>query len=298
MRYEPAEPAGPGAGIWGHAGRAVTVVGTRSPLEVAVCRALSAGGYRLASMGSDAPVLVVAGELALPAGWLVSRCRRWRAAWRRDQFVAVARLARERGVTRLVALSSALVSGRSSGPGSGRLRRGDVPPEIAQALAAEAAAESFAGLGGAAVVLRLGWTYGETDRLTRQILAAAARGWLLLDGPPEARVPTVEISDAARAAAAALTAPAGTYYVTDGSPRALRELACAIAAAAGRELHPLDDGAWGHGQLFRYSRPADGAEFQAVTGWRPRFPDPAEQLSQLCQAASPARPQGFGIPWR
>ena len=90
MQYEPAEPIGPGAGAWGHAGRAVTVVGTRSPLEVAVCR--------------------------------------------------------------------------------------DVPPETAQSLAAEAAAESFAGLGGTAVVLRLGWTYGETDRLSRQILAAAARG--------------------------------------------------------------------------------------------------------------------------
>lgn len=277
MRYEPAESAGP----WtpGHDSRAVTVAGTRSPLEMAVCHELSASGYRPVPPGSDAPVLVIASELALPAGWLLSRYRRWRAARRRDQLMAAARLARERGAVRLVALSSALLCGRPSGPWPG-----DAPPEAAQALAAEAAAQAFAGLGGTAVVLRLGWTYGDTDRHTRQILAAAARGWLLLDGPPGARVPAVEISDAASAAVAALTAPAGLYYVTDGCPRAQRELADAIAAAAGRELHPLNDGAGGHGQLFGSSLPADDAEFWTVTGWRPRFPDAAERLSQLCQA--------------
>jgi nucleoside-diphosphate-sugar epimerase len=229
-------------------------------------------------------VLVIASELALPAGWLVSRHRRWRAARRRDQLIAVARLARECGATRLVALSSALLCGRPPGPGPGRSWLEGARPEAA--LAAEAAAQAFAGLGGTAVVLRLGWTYGDTDRLTRQIRAAAARGWLLLDGPPGASIPTIEIGDAASAAVAALTAPAGLYYVTDGSPRAQRELADAISAAVGRELHPLDDESWG---LFRCSAPVEGTEFRAVTGWRPRFPDSAERLSQLCRA----RPESF-----
>ena len=120
---------------------------------------------------------------------------------------------------------------------------------------------------------------------------ALRRGWLLLDGPPEARVPTIETTDAASAAVAALTAPAGVYDVTDGAPRAQRELADAIAAAAGRDLHPLNDGSRGHGQLFGCARPADGAEFRAVTGWRPRFPDAAERLSQLCQSRVRAREQ-------
>ncbi|HEX3517266.1 MAG TPA: hypothetical protein VHT26_25020 [Trebonia sp.] len=284
MRYEPARPAGPGT--MGHANRAVTVLGTRSPLEAAVCQALSASGYQPAPPGSDAPVLVIAGELALPAGWLVSRHRRWRAARRRDRLIAMARLARERGATRLVALSSALLCGRAPGAGPGRSWLRGTRPEAARALAAEAAAHAFAGLGGTAVVLRLGWTYGDTDRLTRQILAAAARGWLLLDGPPGASIPAIEISDAASAAVAALTAPAGLYYVTDGSPRAQHELADAISAAVGRELHPLEDESWG---LFRCSAPVDGAEFRAVTGWRPRFPDSAERLSQLCRA----RPGSF-----
>jgi hypothetical protein len=286
MRYDPAGRARPGPGTPWHDSRAVTVAGARSPLEAAVCHELSASGFRPVPSGSDAPVLVIASELALPAGWLVSHYRRWQAARRRDDLIAAARLAHEHGAARLVALSSALLSGPSPGPGPGRT--GDAPPEAAQALAAEAAAQAFAGLGGTAVVLRLGWTYGDTDRHTRQILTAARRGWLLLDGPPGTRVPTVETSDAASAVVAALTAPAGVYYVTDGAPRTQRELGEAIAAAAGRDLHPLNDGGRRHGELLGCARPADGAEFRAVTGWRPRFPDAAERLSQLCQAPGPA----------
>jgi nucleoside-diphosphate-sugar epimerase len=297
MRYEPAKSAWPLTP--GHVSRAVTVAGTGSPLEAAVCHELSASGYRPVPLGTGAPVLVIASEVALPAGWLVSRYRRWRAARRRDDLVAAARLARERGAARLVALSSALLCGLSSSPGPGRPepgrpQPGDVPPEAAQAIAAEAAAQAFAGLGGTAVVLRLGWTYGDTDRHTRQILAAARRGWLLLDGPPEILVPTIETTDAASAAVAALTAPAGVYYVTDGAARAQRELADAIASAAGRELHPLNDGSLGHGQLFGCSPPADGAEFRVATGWRPRFPDAAERLRQLGQAW----PESSGRPRR
>jgi nucleoside-diphosphate-sugar epimerase len=179
-------------------------------------------------------VLVIASELALPAGWLASRYGRWRAARRRNDLVAAARLARDRGAARLVALSSALLCGLSSSPGPGRPWPGDAPPEAAQAVAAETAAQAFAGLGGTAVVLRLGWTYGDTDRHTRQIMAAARRGWLLLDGPPGILIPTVETTDAASAAVAALTAPAGVYYVTDGAARAQRDLADAIASAASR----------------------------------------------------------------
>ena len=116
--------------------------------------------------------------------------------------------------------------------------------------------------------------------MTRRILAAGARGWQLLDGPSSVCVPTVEFHDAAAAAVAALSAPAGLYYVTDGHPRTQGELTEIITAGLGRELHPLADAHWGHGQLFGYHRPVDGSKFRAITDWRPRYPDAAERLGQ------------------
>lgn len=261
----------------------VAVLGQESPLGAEVCRMVAASGYRLRPAGSKASALIIASELAVPAGPLVSRLRRRRAAQRCRQLVGAAHLARDRGAVRLVGLSSAFIFGRHADMGSDRSWMWGAPPETAEALAVEAAAETFTELGGASVVLRLGWTYGRADRMTRRILAAGARGWQLLDGPPGIGVPTVEISDAAAAAVAALSAPQGRYYVTDGRPRTQAELTKTIQAALGRELHPLADVHWGHGPLFGSHRPIDGSEFRQVTGWRPRYPDAAERLGQLCR---------------
>lgn len=259
------------------------VLGQESPLGDEVRRALTAGGYGLAPVGSRISSLVIASELAVPGGPLTSRLRRRRAARQSRQLVRAARLARDCGAVRLVGLSSAFIFGRHAGTRSDRTWLQGAPPETAQALAVEAAAEAFTELGGTSVVLRLGWTYGRTDRLTRQILAAGARGWQLLDGPPSARVPTITITDAAAAAVAALAAPAGLYYVTDGSPRTQRELAQVIQSGLGRELHPLADARWGQGQLFGRSRPVDGSRFRVAADWQPRYPDTAERLGQICR---------------
>jgi nucleoside-diphosphate-sugar epimerase len=261
----------------------VTVLGQDSPLGAEVCRALTAGGYRPGASGPRMPALIIASELAVPAGPLISRHRRRRGARQCREFVRAARLARDRGASRLVGLSSAFIFGRHAHMGSDRSWLCGAPPETAQALAAEAAAEAFTELGGTSVVLRLGWTYGQADRLTRQILQTAARGWQLLDGPHDACVPMVEISDAAAAAVAALAAPPGLYYVTDGHARNQRELAQIVQDGLGRELHTLADGRWGRGRLFGSSRLVDGSPFRAVTGWRPCLPDAAEQLRHLCR---------------
>jgi hypothetical protein len=262
---------------------AVMVLGRESALGAEVCRALAAGGYRLAPAGSRVSALIIATDLAVPAGPLTSRLRRRRAARQSRQLARTARFARDRGAERLVALSSAFIFGRHAGPRPDRSWLQGAPPETAQALAAEAAAEAFTELGGTSVVLRLGWTYGTADQLTRQVLAAAARGWQLLDGPPGALVPTIEITDAAAAAVAALAAPAGLYYVTDGPPRTQHELAQIIQTGLGRQLHPLDDERWGHGPLFGRSRPVDASRFRTAAGWQPGHPDTAQRLRQLCQ---------------
>jgi nucleoside-diphosphate-sugar epimerase len=270
------------AGDHGTAGT-VTVLGQDLPLGAEVCQALTAGGYPVGSAGSRVSALIIASELAVPGGPLISRHRRRRGARQCRELVRAARLARDRGASRLVGLSSAFIFGRHAHLGSDRSWLCGAPPETAQALAVEAAAEIFTEFGGTSVVLRLGWTYGRTDRLTRQILQAGARGWQLLDGPPGAYVPMVEISDAAVAAVAALSAPPGLYYVTDGRARNQRELAQIVQEGLGRELHTLADGRWGRGRLLGRSRLVDGSPFGAVTGWRPRFADAAEQLGHLCR---------------
>lgn len=264
---------------------AVSVLGQESALGAEVCRTLTASGCGLGSGGSQISALVIATELAVPAGPLNSVPRRRRALRRRAEFVDAARRCRERGATRLVGLSSAFIFGRHASMGSARSWLQGAPPETADGLAAEAAAEAFTELGGASVVLRLGWTYGRADLLTRRMLAAGARGWQLLDGPPGSCVPMVEIRDAAAAAVAALSAPAGLYYVTDGHRRTQRELGGIIQAALGRELRPLADGRWGHGRLFGHPHHVDGSPFLMATNWRPRFPDAAERFGQLCRTS-------------
>ena len=216
---------------------------------------LPAGGYLPGSAESRVSALIIATELAVPGGPLISgaaggaargsaanspRPRAWPGTAAPTGWSGCRRRSSSAGTTRL---------------GSGLSWLCGAPPETAQALAAEAAAEGFTDLGGTSVVLRLGWTYGRADRLTRQILQAAARGWQLLDGPPGAYVPMVEISDAATAAVAALSAPPGLYYVTDGHARNQRELAQIVQEGLGRELHTLADGRWGRGRLFGSFRP-------------------------------------------
>jgi len=191
--------------------------------------------------------------------------------------VEVARQGWAGGATTLVALSSALLYG----PAADDSRWLDPPPETAEAQAAEAAAEAFSGLGGRSVVLRLGWPYGHGDRLTWQVLRAAGKGWQLLDGPVGAFVPTVEISDAATAAVAALDMPPGSYDVTDRVPRAQWELSDALAAGLERPLFPLYDPRWGYGRLLGASPPLRGTAFAAAADWRPVHPDAAVRFYGL-----------------
>jgi hypothetical protein len=287
--------------------KAIAVLGYRSALGAEVCRALAASGYEVRRAGGGpcehrqrsprrpdevAPLgraacpgsaLVVVSELTLPVGALRSlrrrRQKRRLCRWADE----VARLARGSGATTFVGLSSAFISGSQIHGQFGPSRAVKPPAETAGALAVEAAAERFSDLGGQSIVLRLGWPYGAGDRLTRHVIGAGSRGWQVLDGPPGTRVPTIEISDAAMAAVAALRAPAGSYDVTDGHSRTQQELTDAIAAGFGRELHPLCDRRWGNGRLFGQSRRLDVTAFRSITGWRPRVADAAEQFAELAR---------------
>ncbi len=80
--------------------------------------------------------------------------------------------------------------------------------------------------------MRLGWTLGRDEAITRRVLSAARRGWRLIDGDPVACVAMIAEPDAARASLSALAAPPGTYNITDGLPVAQAELNARMEAAA------------------------------------------------------------------
>jgi len=198
--------------------------------------------------------------------------------------------ARGLGATRLVVVSSAF---RYDDDGGLPLRASSpilTAPETAPAAAAERAASLFTRLGGDSVVLRLGWTYGGAEAITRRVMSAAGRGWRLIDGDPAARIAALAEPDAARAVLAALTAAPGTYNVTDGAPATQAMLNARLAAAASRRLHPLYDADWGPaGALFGVSREITDAAFTEMTGWHPRAAPASEGLAGLLSQGQPGR---------
>jgi hypothetical protein len=268
----------------------ISVAGQRSALGTTVRRALAVNHFEVHAAGADSPapvdaaspsVLVMVSQPALPADGTRSAWFRYRRGRLRERAEDLARRAMTRGATSLVAVSSALLYGAGTDDRSGGALSLDPPPETVAAEATEAAARVFSGLGGRSVVLRLGWTYGERERLTRQVLDAARKGWQVLDGPAGTYLPTVEIGDAAAAVLAALNMPPGTYDVTDGQPRTQSELSEAMAEGLGRSLHPLSEAHWGHGRLLGRSRRLHGTDFTQSADWSPLFPDARERFRIL-----------------
>ena len=168
--------------------------------------------------------------------------------------------------------------GRSLGPGS----RTEAMAETASAAAAEGAARLFTRLGGDSIILRLGWAYSHDEIITSRVLAAARRGWRLIDGEPGAWLAMIAQPDAARAVFPALTLPAGIYNVTDGCPVTQASLNACLAAALGKKLHPLDGPRWGcRGALLGHSRRITDSTFRDLAGWHPQVPRAAEDLADL-----------------
>jgi hypothetical protein len=276
----------------------VVLIGTPSPLRSAVARQLIPGTARLACLDTPARLRAALASAAGGAGdrgtggtvvfvtvpsppGLASRLRHtFRAGALAAGFEQAVVTSRDLGVTRVVVLSTAFRydddRGLSLHPGSPLVEAA----ETADAAAAERAAQLFTRLGGDSVVLRLGWTCGG-EGITRRVLSAARLGWRLIDGDPGAWVATIAEPDAARAVRAAITAPPGTYDVTDGCPVTQADLNIGLAVSAGRDLHSLGDSRWGYrGVLFGCSRRITGTEFRDVSGWRPEIPSAAGFLAR------------------
>ncbi len=279
--HEPGPPAGAPASR-------VVLVGAPSPLRAAVERRLTAAAELAACLDTPdrlAPALSPAsagGGSSLDGATVVlvtvprlpglgSRLRhRLRGRALAAGFAQAVTTARAHGAARVVVLSTAFGydddRGQPLQPGSPGLTAAETGP----AAAAEQAARLFTSLGGDSVVLRLGWPCGPREAITCQVVAAARRGWRLIDGDPAAWIAMIAEPDAARAALPALTVPPGTYNLTDGLPVTQATLNARLEAAHGRRLHPLDDPRWGyHGTLFGHSRKITDRTFSDLTGWRP-----------------------------
>jgi len=274
----------------------VVLIGAPSPLRSAVAQQLSASNGLLACLDTPArlcsPAVTSANGLAgatvvfvtlprLPG--LAARLRyRYRDPALAAGFEQAVTTARHHRAARVVVLSTAFRYDDDDGltlhPGSPTLEAAETAP----AAAAERAARLFTSLGGDSVVLRLGWTIGPEERITRRVLSAARRGWRLIDADPSAWVAMIAETDAARAVRSALTVPPGTYNVTDGYPVTQGMLNARLETALGRPLHSLDELGWGaDGILFGPSRRIADRTFGDLTGWQPQAAPAAESLAGL-----------------
>ena len=160
-------------------------------------------------------------------------------------------------------------------------------------LDAEASARRVTEAGRVGVALRFALLYGGAeDRFTRDALKAARRGWFALPGRPDAYFSTVTHDDAARAAVAALDAPAGVYNVVDDEPLTRSALAQALGDVLSvpapklppRWLASLGPVAETIARSIRLSNRA----LRAATGWAPDYPSGREGWRAAAQPSANA----------
>jgi nucleoside-diphosphate-sugar epimerase len=140
-------------------------------------------------------------------------------------------------------------------------------------------------------VLRMGYFYGPEAESSMDTLALARRGAAILAGPGDAFYPSIWVDDAATAIAAALrSAPAGIYDVVDDEPLPRRELARAVADAAGRPF-VLRPPMWllklvggGRTEFMGRSQRISNGRFKAATGWSPTVPDARDGWKRVADA--------------
>lgn len=158
--------------------------------------------------------------------------------------------------------------------------RADPNTGVSATLVAEAEAARFAAGGGRGIVLRMGYFYGPEAESTLDTLALARRGGAFLSGSADAYYPAIWVDDAATAVVAALrSAPTGVYDVVDDEPLTRRDLAKAIAGAAGRPF-VLRPPVWlvkvvggRQADFMVRSHRVSNARFKAATGWAPEVRD-------------------------
>lgn len=214
-----------------------------------------------------------------------ARLRRRRSHYRR-----LVRNLHDAQVPRLVVVSSAFLYGDGGGRDLSPTAPITPAAETVDAWAAEEAARSFAQSGGQVVTLRPGWTYFNSDGLTREVVAAANRGWQLIEGPSAAFVPAVSAAAVAAAVPLALRASPGVHNLVGDRGITQYDVNEILRAASGRKLHSLSYPGWRSGStLFGASRQLNGTAFYEETSWAK---PPGDLLTHLYDVVSTARHSG------
>lgn len=146
---------------------------------------------------------------------------------------------------------------------------------MATAVVAESNAARFNDAGGAAVILRFAAFYGPDSNIT-EMMVRFARKRIALGAGPDAFVSSITTDDAAAAAVAALSAPAGLYNVGDDEPVTRREFFGCLADALGVRPPVIAPAALSKlgGKLASVlvrSQRVSNARFRQVTGWSPVY---------------------------
>jgi nucleoside-diphosphate-sugar epimerase len=160
-------------------------------------------------------------------------------------------------------------------------------------LDAEAAAARFARNGGTGIVLRFAGFYGPDSPHFAEIVHSVRGGRLPFPGETDAFLSFVSHDDAAAAAQAALTLPAGVYNVVDDEPISRRDVGAILADLLGAPPpRPLPRWAGrlagSLGELLSRSVRISNRKLRGMSDWRPRYPTVREGWSATLPALKQA----------
>jgi nucleoside-diphosphate-sugar epimerase len=155
-------------------------------------------------------------------------------------------------------------------------------PALGSVLDLEREVDRFHAAGGRGVTLRFSSFYGPTAESLGASLRYARWHVAMVSGSADGYQSSIHTDDAGAAVAAALTAPAGVYNVSDDEPLTRRENVDAFADAFGLgrlRIVPTWMQRIGAGKTAAAtarSQRIRNDRFKAATGWAPRYPSARE----------------------
>ena len=152
----------------------------------------------------------------------------------------------------------------------------DPPSQARSSVEAEETVMALESSGIAPVILRFALLYGADSVHTLDMIRYARNGRAAMFGDPSGYISSLHNDDAARAAVAALGAPAGIYNVTDDEPVTKRQYFDDLASALGlRRPTFFPSWAWKFagpiGENLKRSYRISNRTFKEAAGWAPEF---------------------------